>query len=192
MDYNQHCSLCSHQKMDFNVGTICGIIEAKPSFNLRCKDILLEHKLPNQIMITNLELESVKRLKTRAFTQSAISMLVSLLLMMGSYCLHSKIMDAGYIASLPLIVFGTSLITLSTAFGPLVTYKRKMKVAKDKTNALDKVLNGYSIFYSIGYNFFKEIHDEQLVEVRLDYQIKSRKYKATKNLLLRPEGIIFA
>jgi hypothetical protein len=178
--------------MDFHTGTLCGIVDAKPNFKTKCKDILLESKVVNQIMLTRIELEAVKRLRKRAYTQSAISLLVSLLLMAGSYYLNSKILEAGYIAALPLIVFGTALITLSTAFGPLVTLKRKMKVAKAKLYALENVLNMYSIIYSIDYNFYKEVHDEQLVETTLEYQIKGRKYKATKNFLIRPEGIILA
>lgn len=189
MNYSLHCGLCSHQKMDFHTGTICGLINAKPTFKSKCRDILLEGKLGNQIALVNLEYESTKRLKSRAFTQSATALTISLLLLFGSYILNVFILEAGYIASLPIIVFGSGLLTLGTAFGPLVTFKRKVDVVKSKIKSLDEVLKLYSIQYMVNFAYHKEMHHEQIVDVKLEFSVKGQTRSVIKTMLIRPEGI---
>ncbi|WP_299112869.1 hypothetical protein [uncultured Winogradskyella sp.] len=168
MDITSHCKICNHQKIDFKVGTLCSITDKKPDFHNRCIKADFSEKLETKIEQINVEYEKVRKTRLLVYANFIIFLSVAFAVILAGFYLAKYLLKFNAISSVPFIISLVGvLFVLPIAIGPLNSYLNDLKLAKQRKNELDQVLEIYNINYDINIEFGKAYHGTQDVYVDL-------------------------
>lgn len=168
MNITDHCQLCNHQEIDFKTGSICGITNRKPEFVNKCVNAKFDEKLDEKIKSTNVRYQSILRTKWLVYLNFVVFLLVTLSVILIGYYFAKYLLQFNVISTLPFIIALIGVIgVLPIAIGPLNTFKNELKLAKQRKDTVDAVLDLYGIKYDINIEFGKKYHGTQDVAVDL-------------------------
>ncbi|WP_161626069.1 hypothetical protein [Hugenholtzia roseola] len=81
--------------------------------------------------------------------------------------LMTRAAESYVFSTVPLIVMGVGISIFPTAFMPLNGYRRKIKIATEKKQNLDKLKQLYNFHYNISIKFKTDIFGNDKVEIVL-------------------------
>lgn len=158
MEFAKHCQFCTHQKRDFQTGTTCGLTEEKPYFNTRCPNINFNKQVENQIEELNVDLELVKFKKGAAIFHAIVFGCIAALIIVSGILIGVFVWEAGFIATVPLLIVSSGLGLVPFAIAPLNKFRNELGVAKRRKEEMDEILTGYKVKYESKISISKDIH----------------------------------
>jgi hypothetical protein len=168
MNLSKHCALCDNQKLDLITGTTCGLTDRKPAFHKTCSKIELNEKFENTLKNINVEYQKIKRKKILIYIYFLFFLIVGIAVMIFGYLLGKYALKKSVFSTIPIIIMMVGLTLIGMAIGSLNKHLNDLKIAKDKKDKLDLILNQYQITYDIEIKFGKEVHGTQEVYVELN------------------------
>jgi len=171
-DLTQHCSICNHQLIDYQIGTVCGITKQKPNFNNRCLDIDFSVKVEEKIKDVNMEYEAIKRSSKVIYAYSIVYGIIALIIICGSYYLGSYVFNKGRVFAIPFVLGAAGIAVLQVSISTYRNHKNELSIRKKRKDKLDNIIDRYDMEYQIELKFGKEIHGTRDIHSDLKLQRK--------------------
>jgi hypothetical protein len=167
MNLSKHCELCENRIFDIQTGTACGLTNNKPQFHQKCPDIKFGEKHIDLIKEINLDYHKVISIKGSTITRFTLLGSAGVFIMMSSYVLHTITWEAGGISTVPIIVAGIGLMTLSTASRTWIRFNQQLRVEQTKKTQLDSLLSSYGIRYDVDISSEEDVHGNKEYDISL-------------------------
>ncbi len=127
-----HCLLCEHRKMDFSRGTVCGLTDEKPDFNIHCptfsfRNDIVQYNAQMNRTVDNPELNKIN------FTSKSMAQVIGglVVLVLGIFA-TLMLWGMGWLWGLTLGVMGFGVTTFANGIRLFI------RSAKDRKLALKK------------------------------------------------------
>ena len=166
MEVKKHCGICDHKIYDIQTGAVCGLTKKAPDFVRKCNYIKPEKALEAKIVEVHTKLKLVTKKKADTISHFIFYSLINVGVLTIYYFLYFYEGNVGTAPGLPFIIF-LFIGLLGVAIGPINTYMRDYKIAKNQQKELHAILKIYKLDYEVSIKIFNEAHGDFNVEKRV-------------------------